>query len=214
MFLEDLTVYTGVDPNNRFVQTSARNTVTGLDRNETAHLYRDFTAGFFSSDFTHLYEAQINSIGQKGLLGIWGITNTPNDIKSIVDAGGDAFYVYFNRNPSNVYFLTLGEIDGGAVYEDSYSNFSLSTPYYLKVVRDESIGTYGTLYCYIYSDSGRTILVDTLAIMLHSSKKDFRYLHAAQSYNDGQTPFTITGWSQNYDLGLVVNNPWYYYAQQ
>jgi len=78
--------------------------------------------------------------------------------------------------------LTLKETNGATDTIDSYTSLSQNTDYYLTLKRDEAIGTYGTLYAYIYSDSARTTLVDTLTVTL-TEKQDFRYLFGMISYD-------------------------------
>ncbi len=91
--------------------------------------------------------------------------------------------------PSTIYStvcsLTLQETNGAADTTDQSSELSTDTDYYLKVTRDESEGTYGKLYCYIYSDSVRLTLVDTLTVTL-TEKQDFRYQFGSISH-DGTT---------------------------
>ena len=54
---------------------------------------------------------------------------------------------------------------------------------------------------YIYSDSERTILLDTLGINLHSSKKDYRYVYGLNTANSGAAGEQV-GYVQNLNLNL------------
>jgi hypothetical protein len=99
---------------------------------------------------------------------------------------------------STAFTIYLREYDATAGHTtDSYVG-SLATVYYLKIKRDEAVGTYGTLYCYIYSDSARTTLLDTLTVTLHTSKKDFQYIYGFNNSADAST--NISGYSENLDL--------------
>jgi len=93
-----------------------------------------------------------------------------------------------------VYKLILGVKDVGS---DEYAA-AINTTYYNKVKRDEAIGDNGTLYMYIYSDAGRTNLLDTLSVAL-TSKVDFRYFYVAQNTDTGGAD-ECYGWLENLDL--------------
>lgn len=197
MATENLTTYTEVDPNSRITITSARATYAGLAMNEDAFVYKDFTADHFNGDFEHLIDFKITSADDNGYVYIWGLTNSADDIFDIQSAGGSFLACSAARNGAD-YLLRILEFDNPNIYFDTY-NFTVNTAYYLKIKRDESVGTYGTIYIYIYSDSARTTLVDTLEVALHTSKKDFRYLFALSSRSDGSA-YTINGYQENLDI--------------
>jgi hypothetical protein len=93
---------------------------------------------------------------------------------------------------SYVDYIQVG--DGGV--------FIQNTNYYVTVKRDESVGTYGTLYCYIYSNLDRSTLVDTLTVTL-TEKQNFQYLFGMISY-DG-----VSG-GNDWDgtISNLGNHPW------
>ena len=70
------------------------------------------------------------------------------------------------------------------------------------------MGTYGTAYKKIYSDTDRITLLDTLSITLHTSKKNFRHGMVATNYSDGTSGRTFYGQVSNLDLqedaGVVI----------
>jgi hypothetical protein len=198
---EDLTTYTEVDPNARITVTAARSSFVGLTRNEDAYVYYDKGVNHFNGDFEHLLDVYLDSADAYGIAVVWALTNLVDDWKGIIDAAGDAltFQLYFDATNYN---FILRETDAGVLSGDTYVG-AIDTPYYLKIVRDESVGTYGTLYAYIYSDAARTTLLDTLSVTLNTSKKDFRYVYVTQTYNDARTE-TITGYVENLDLQEAV----------
>ena len=198
MALEDFTGYSEVDPNSRISKTATRVTWASLDRNETAYTYKDKTTDYFDGDFTHLLTVNATACADGAIIAFWALTNDLNDLRTIDNANGSWLSITMFGTGGGVW-ITLDECDSGSVFEDSYVA-SKNTPYYLKVVRDESVGTYGTLYCYIYSDPARTTLVDTLTLTLHTSKKDFRYIHAVNTFNASTTPFLGSGYTENLNL--------------
>jgi len=207
----DYTTLTEVDPNNRIGVATNTLTATSLTRNESAYVYDDKTAAHFDGDFEHLMDCQSTASGSLALASVWALTNVIDDLGGIYVASGDFLSLQFLDN-STVLQLKLVEVDGGNFYNDFYTPSS-STRYYCKIKRVEGTGTYGTIYCYIYDDSGRTNLVDTLSVALHTSKKDFRYLFGMSSW-DSSSAATMSCDSRNLDLQEADGSPWYYYAQQ
>ena len=179
---EDLTAYTKVDPNSHFYSVTNLAADFAIFKNEDMYLYKDYTAGYFDGDFTHLVTVNYDSSNDASFAGIWGLANDVNDFKGIEDIAEDYLVVYLTETAPD-YFIYLQECVAGATYSD-FGEINNGTDYFLKIVRNEAIGTYGTLYCYIYSDEARTVLVDTLTLTLHK-KTDFRYIYAVVSYNSG-----------------------------
>ena len=197
MGYENFAGYIEVDPNSRIAKTPARVTGVGILRNEDAYVYKDKTVAYFSGDFVHCLTVKMTAGTEDGRVYVWGLTNSINDMKGI-DVGGGSYLGMFFYKGSTTCHMYLEECSSGSLFQDSYT-ITLNTTYYLKIVRDESVGTYGTLYCYVYSDSSRTTLVDTLQLTLNHSKKDFRYIFAMNTWNNGTTE-TCSGYCENLDL--------------
>ena len=193
---EDLTTYTEVDPDSKLTVTAAKVAAAGLERGVSSYVYKDKGAAHFNGDFEHKCEITCASVSGLGIMYPWALANAINDINSIDVAGGDALLAWdlYGTN------IRIGEVVAGTRYDDEYTLAGTGTKYYLRIKRDESVGTYGTLYCYIatgnYDDEGGT-LEDTLALGLHE-KEDFRYAYAASSYGAGTG--TFTGDAENLDL--------------
>lgn len=200
---EDFTTYTKVDLNSHISKTSSRVTFTTLLRSESAYVYKDKDVGHFSGDFEHLIEAMLTD---KSL----GTGYTP---KSFIWLLGQAIGDYLTVEGSNVLAVSLDASSATVVtiglweyYAEapSYTDVSISlsyyTQYYLTIERDESIGTYGRLYCYIRTGSHSGSLVDTLQLDLHG-KEDFQYIYAGQSVTSGSNPNAwVSGYCENLDL--------------
>jgi len=198
MAVEDFSTYTELDGNSRITVTESRVTVAALSGAEDAWVYKDMTAGYFDGDFTHLLTVCMTAGTTDGRVRFWALTNTVDDIAAIVAASGSTLDISFSKEAATQ-SLVLNEYDSGSAHSSSY-NISLNTVYYLKIVRDEAASPQGTLYCYVYSDSGRSTLLDTLAVTLTTSKKDFRYLFVALTSNTGHAGRTISGYCENLDL--------------
>lgn len=199
MSLQNYTTYTETDPNSRYTVTSTKIDVAGLDRSEDAHVYKDFGAGAFSGDFEHKVTVYVNSSSQTSSVArAWMLTNAVDDVNGLRGAAENYIEAYISKASGAIATVTIAEYYSTNAIDTSI-NLSLDTPYYLTIVRDEAVGTYGTLYCYIYSDSGRTTLVDTLTLTLRAAI-DFRYVYGANSFNNSTTGFAFTGYVENLDI--------------
>ena len=199
MSFEDFTTYVEVDPNAHISVATNVITFTGLARNESAYVYKDAGVDHFNGDFTHLIDAIYTSVTGTDVLGNWALGNDIGELFLLHSAGKNALIVFRSEASGVNANDYLRENDGGTLYTSSYVDTLSPQNRYYKIKRDENVGTYGTIYLYIYSDAARTNLLSTLSIALHTSKKDYRYIYAVQSYNDGKAG-AGTGRNENLDL--------------
>ncbi len=198
MATQDFTTYTKVDPNGRFTVTVPKIVCAGLTAQEDAYIYKDKGAAFFDGNFVHNITVKATAVTQDGRFYTWALTNSIDDMKGIEDANAN-YLAVFLFGVSGVPRIELFESDGGALHGDEYIG-ALNTDYFLSIVRNESVGSFGTIYCYIYSDVARTTLIDTLSVSLHTSKKDFRYIFGANTRNSGIAGRTLSGYGKDLDL--------------
>ncbi|MDY6789676.1 MAG: putative phage tail protein [Thermodesulfobacteriota bacterium] len=192
-YYEDFTVYFEQDINSHIIVTELKITFDSVDCNEDAWVRKNFGIDFFSGNFNHQLIVRATGHDDAGMAAVWAMSNTIDDLKGIQDASGDflALIMLYDTG-ATAYKLRLCECDSGTLYNDEYT-IAVDTEYYLAVHRDESVGSFGTLYCYIYSDTERTDLFTTLSIALHTSKKDFRYLFGVNSYNSTEAAKKLSG---------------------
>jgi len=185
MALEDFTTYTEVDEGDDITVTEHKCDVSTMIRNVTSYVRKDYGVDHFG-DFEHLLDIYV-SAGDTNSLGLcWSMSNGNNTYQS-QSAAHDGFFIYLNEASGS---LIIGLVEAG-VAEDSYTG-SFSTPYYLTVKR---VGT--TLTCKIYSDAARTNLLDTLTLIVQTTK--YRYIAAIGSRQAAGTA-AITYYSENLDL--------------
>src|SRR3990167_2748102 len=136
--LEDFTTYTETDAPGRItVNSSIRSTVLDGDRDEAFYLYSDKGVDFFSGDFEHW--ATFNATDNALYAGAyWGVSNSVAAFAQQTNS-----IALFSGN--TVVFL-IRERDGGTEYDSGVYSFTGGTDYYFKLIRDEAIGTYGTMY--------------------------------------------------------------------
>lgn len=158
---------------------------------------RDFGADYFDGDFLHLFSTAmtVSSVSTTSIP--WGVYNNDSGVYDQVSASQSFLNLWLQTNSGPVHRFLLEEADAGSYYTDTYTSVSVGTTYYIEVERDESQGTYGTLYCRIYSDGIRTTLVDTLSVALHTSKKDFRYMTVGASYDNNSSAAHQDGFIEN-----------------
>ncbi len=199
--VEDFTTYTEVDPGTKVTVASTKVSWTDVEWDDAfTAVYSDKGADHFAGDFEHLLTIYASAIDIGGIISHYQLSNVLHGYYWIDNNAENGLFVMTWRDGSASYKIRAREFDAGTGYQDTYDSFLLNTPYYLKISRDEAVGTYGTYYVYIYSDSSRTVLVDTLSIALHTSKKDYRYVFAMASPEADTTTEGHTGYTENLDL--------------
>lgn len=199
--MEDFTTYTETDASARIAVTSTKLTITAIQDSETGRVVKDKGAAFFNADYEHWLTVYIDSATVTGIAAvIWAVANTSTGNIAGGGMGNDANWIRAYEETASTASIFLCENDGGVGYTNTVLTLSLSTPYYLKIKRDEAVGSFGTLYCYIYSDSGRTTLVTTLSIALHTSKKDYQYIYGFTNWQHEDGAYTWTGYVENLDI--------------
>lgn len=192
---EDFNTYTEVDPGAVITISvdGSRVTVDNFQRNSDSWVIDDKGSAHFDTDFTHLFNIKITAISGSPIYTFWHLSNYVAD--------------WFFQRQNNKDFLTcriggaslfLQEFANGSIITDAFA-YSLNTDYYITITRDE---TAGTLTALIYTDSDRTILVDTLTLTLQENE-DFQYIFSTLSYNNA-TGNPMDGFMENLNLGEVI----------
>ena len=191
-------VQTDLDPDHVSIDSATKCSWTGMHRAEEARIYRDMGAGHFAGDFEHWLECYFDATSNYDHGTFWALANIVDDETACdVHSGGHLLCMFYNN--SGTYELELRARSGGDNDDEDFYICSLDTLYYLKIIRTEDDGTYGHLNVYIYDDSGRTNLVDTIECVL-GEKTDFRYAYAVQSDASSADTRTCTGYIQNLDF--------------
>ena len=195
---EDFTTYTEVDDADDITVTSSKVTATSMQLLVFSYVSDDKGINHFAGDFEHKFTTEFsNAVGSAGECAAWHLCNT---------LGGYHYYSGYSRKYNHLTIVLMISVPTIQLWEnngsennvtDDYGG-SVSTTYYMTVKRDENVGDYGTAYLYIYSDSGRTNLLDTLTITLQA-KQDFRYVCVmnAEGYN---SIHAINAYTENLDL--------------
>ena len=195
--IEDFTTYTEVDTGGFLASSTTRITATNLTATPDAYYYSDKGVDHFNGDFEHLVTFKVTS-GTGNMFLPWMVANDLGDRQGLYSTNKPFFSVDLDYGGEANFTIYLREFTGTTHYTGTFGA-NTGTIYYLKIKRDEAVGTYGTLYLYIYDDAARTNLLSTPTITLHDSKKDWRYIYGMNNTNDGGAN-TVTGYSENLDL--------------
>ncbi len=197
MAIEDFTTYTEVDAGSDITITSSRVTFTVLPRNVESYVYYDKAAGFFdgSVGWIHNFEMFVSASDTGSVAVGWMVSNTIDDL-----AGQRGVVSRLNFYWGGDEKMVLEEGNGTAnQFDVQASTLSLSTLYYMQVEVDPAVGSFGTVYGRVFSDSDRTSLVEEMFLAIAGSVKDYRYIYGLNTFNSG-TAQDITGYVQNLDL--------------
>lgn len=191
--LENYSVYTEIDANNRFAVTDNTIVVESLSNKDDHHrVVFDYGQGYFT-DFTHDLEARArdNSGGAgNDRMFVWMLANVSDEPQDIQDAGGSFISLYFtefdNSDP-NPPEIRLYEISGGGGWMDRWDPGPvLDTWYFFRIVK-----TGANLFCGIYSTAnlrdagdGTDGDLDNLFLALQHNY-NFRWIYAVSSYSNG-----------------------------
>ncbi len=201
MATQDFTTYTERDLLNLITVTASKVSWADLPADGDAWVYKDKGANYFSGNFElRMTYRTLNGTTSSAVCSALTLANLVNDWIGIDTLNGDELGLIVNGNSAYI-----SEVNGGTQYFPSGDYpliLTLNTDYYLTIKRDEAVGTYGTLYLYVYSDAARTTLIATQTLTLHSLK-DFRYIYAIQSIEAGAPTVTHSGCIENREIFLA-----------
>lgn len=176
--------WTEEDPNSHITIDSGTEISFDAYMDETAyHSLDSGEAGFFGEFFKHTLKLIINTDpvpepaaggDEEGMiLGIWGVTNTEDDLYSLYSDSDDFLALVVFRDPNNVYIggapcFALVECDGGSIQMDKSVELTEGSEYEFEVKREED-----SLIVSITEDGDE---FDILSLTLTAPSNTFRYL--------------------------------------
>lgn len=151
-------------------------TITNYTKDERVLYYKELDADYINGDFINTFSVKVQNSTPPGLAvgsgpAVWGcskiipttyLKNAVQRMQLRVEYASaiDLTHMKLVLNVGS----SAADCGSSAELSDSSIALDFSTTYYIKVNRSSVTGAYGTLYAYIYSDSGFTTLVDTLTI--------------------------------------------------
>jgi hypothetical protein len=183
----DLTTFNEVDSAGDITVTAAKAAFDTIRNDAVSHLSLDL----IQHDFNIEFEVKIDAVsGESSDLGLIGVSDTLGTLTDMAVAGdGIVFTAFANNND-----LQFKLIDWSNVNTDSYTHGGTSTP--ILYCTFKRVGTTATVE--IYSDAGRTTLLDTLSITCESDPK--QYVYALIAVGGGSDPTdNFTGYVENFE---------------
>lgn len=194
---QDYTTYTELDvAANRIQNIAARSfNIVSLDTDEFVAIYKVVT---HNSDFENTLEIKVTA-NSSGILYPWVLSIAfANDVGYLIDNDVQTLHCLKWRTDSKLELIEH-QVGVGTLSDVSSTVFSLNTTYYIRIVRDEAVGTYGTLYCYIYNDAEYTSIIEILSVVLRV-KSDFTRLWGAGAQQNGAGGASISALISNLKL--------------
>ena len=167
----DITTYTVTG--SYLTNSVDRCAAASMTRAATSDSTKDYSAGWIpsGSDFT--------------------ITSPFLLTGSATSSAGYIHYLYGGTNKiaiavvnsgANAVTMAIGEYTSSWSLSTASSNLSLSTPYFVKLWKDHSVGTYGTVYLAIYNDSNLTSQVGSTVSKALSLDDSYQFHSIARGY--------------------------------
>jgi len=187
MALEDFTTYNESDPQGKITVTSTKIDVSDFQQTGTSYVVKDKGADFFDA-LNINFEMYVDSTSDDYIYLPIGIGNAGNN--NINNFASTDFYMRGSDFAGTCTF----QIHRGGV-TDASTGLSLSTLYYCTISR--AAGN-DTVSIKIYSDSGRSTLVDTISVSGFGTTK-WRYLYGFVNRDVSDANRTV-GYIQNMEI--------------
>jgi len=202
---EDFSLYTVVDTDGGISVAASKVTLTNVQTTyRDEYVYYDYGINHFSENFTHQFTLNCGSFSQYEIPHVWLLANDIEDARYLRTNNKTWLEIRLQAFTGNDPEIVLSEWVGGEDTNDDTAFLTEPWTYYFTVIRDEAVGTYGTLYAYIYSDAERTTGIDTLVVTL-TAKNDFRYLYVFNVLSDNSSGRLWDGYIENLDIGENSN---------
>lgn len=185
--------YTESDAGGYLSETATHVTATSLPYNISSYLYKSFGAGYFTG--SAYIEGEFNITSSTGTTAqslIFGFSDTLGPQVGTVNA---SFFRALRASGSFQIAVVRYESSSATVGSGSV-NLSTGTTYYYRAGFLSALGQYGALTFQIYSDSARTIKVDSV-ILTRTVSGTYEYLYPQLSVNSGSSTDLITDTNGN-----------------
>jgi len=189
-----LNTWTEVDAGSD-LEVTTQNITYDAEQGDSFRVYNDFGSNYWSGDFQFRFDWKVNTSVSSSNIGLMLISNTLGTEREHTYSSKFAGLSLYMSNPSipDQVRVQVEEVTSdNTTYESgSYLVMTEGTQYYFTLIRDETIGSYGRITLYRYTDAERTENTTSIYIDLHE-KQDFRYIHAVTGYG-GSGAYTTTG---------------------
>lgn len=199
MAVENFTTYTEVDAGSKLTVTATKADASNAAATEYVLLYKDFGAGYFNAldaDVTLLITTNSGTNSATG--GIMFLNSPANPATTSIQQAASPDICAFTYKYNTAYSIYLFRGNGTAL--DSYT-ISANTAYYCTVSHTASSDTVNV---YIYNDSGRTTLIDTLTVAGYGTGARWRYVYGFANRKFDEANGQFYGYVENLDLNIAT----------
>jgi hypothetical protein len=188
---ENLTTFTEVDGGGDITIVPLTASFDTMERHEVSYVYKDYGVNYFTDTTVIEFEFSISAADSSGIIYVFGLSNTIGT-RVWMDTFNDGIIVGFQRSATDSFYI-LEDLGPGVldVFIDS-GNLPPTGIVYCTFTRS---GTTSTLD--LYSDSGRTSLIDSLTVTGTSLSKRYLYAIISSQLSNG---LEITGYSQKFQI--------------
>jgi hypothetical protein len=150
---EDFTTYTEVDDDGDITITASTVDWDTIDRGAISHVSLDKGASFFGDDYTHEWEAEIQtSLDNHERVYGWVVSDTLGTRKTHTDSSvANALFVEWRTDGTPTPGFRLIECVDGNLIETGTVTISSNTSYFLRIVKTST-----TVTLSVFTDSART----------------------------------------------------------
>ena len=197
--VEDFTTYTETDSAGHLTVTSTKATIASGNDNNIYNLFKDFGADYFNAldiDFTIRLTTGVTTDAIVGIAVINSATPTTETMGGTLTSTDISVAQYWYN--TTAIWLSRGNF--GGIADTTGGVLALNTDYYCTLIRSASSDT---VTLEIYSDSGRTTLIDTLSVSGYGTGTKWQYMYGFMNANFGASD-TLNGFVENMDLNAVV----------
>lgn len=210
MATEDLTTYTETDSGGDITVTSTKADVSTMEDDAVSYVRKSFGANYFTT-FEIDFEGYLDLTSESGYPFGGVCALSANDAKTLEalladNEGVSCYFQWLDYNSTKILRLRQYWDDNGDNYTCAYD-----TLYYCTFKRTGS-----ALQLLIYSDSGRTSLLDTLSVTFNSTGCEYLYAISSAGRTSPDND-TSTYYGQNYEIisagGLSIPVAMHHYTK-
>jgi len=190
MAIENLTTYTEVDSAGDITVSTSAATFDTMALNAISYVWKDHGVDYFGA-FEVQFEFEITNTSTTGAQSLlFALTNTVGTIQDLDDSNDNIFFdVYYNGSDIQGFIRSDGSVlDTLTVSAGS----SITSKVYATVYRLSDQFTVE-----LYSDSGRTSLIDSGTVTATSAKYRYMQVLASREFASAET---ISGYTQNFEI--------------
>jgi len=191
---EDFTTYTEVDAAARLTVDTNAITCTHFTRDDYGLVYRDYGIDHFGPTWKHELKTTCDCTPGKttlyGMTATWAIANTIADLKDWSTLNAEAIAIIWQRiDPNLILYLQDFNTNNNQTHDFGVANQLFTT--YPTIERTSETA----VECRLYSDAGRTLLIDTLHITTSGGIRH-RYIYGTAGWDVGSAGHVFYGTSE------------------